>query len=93
MQVKFWSITRKIRKNQWAPLAIRDSEVIAILRYGVILQRNTSSAVGKLVSVPGLKGFCFDILCDNDRALFQNHLHQYACIYLPDCPFEISTTD
>lgn len=45
-----------------------------------------------LTKLPGLQGFYGNLNFD-EKKHFQQHLCQYVAIYMPDCPFEISSTN
>lgn len=40
-----------------------------------------------------MKKFCADLKTDKEKADFRKHLRRYINIYLPDCPFEVSSTN
>ncbi|KAF1961807.1 hypothetical protein CC80DRAFT_488215 [Byssothecium circinans] len=45
-----------------------------------------------LVKLPGLKKY-MNGLKDKEREHFARHLRRYVSIYMPDCPFEVTTTN
>lgn len=49
-------------------------------------------AVLDITSLPDLQEFC-KILTPDEQKHFQQHLRKYIEIYMPDCPFEISSTN
>jgi histone-lysine N-methyltransferase SUV420H len=43
--------------------------------------------------LPGLKKFSDALKTDKEKEDFRKHLRKYMSIYLPDCPFEVSSTN
>lgn len=71
-----------------------NEETIAdILRAHVIINKNVTDAMQELAKLPGLKKFIATLKDDKEREHFTRHLRRYAQIYLPDCPFEVTTTN
>jgi hypothetical protein len=66
--------------------------VISILRDNVILQRDISRAMSQILELPGLKQYSESLRSPNEVKDFEHHMRKYLNIYLPDCPFEISST-
>lgn len=50
-------------------------------------------AVANLLALSGLRKFHNALKTDKEKDDFRKHLRRYAQIYLPDCPFEVSTTN
>lgn len=50
-------------------------------------------AVRQLLVLPWLKRFFVTLTSDGERKGFKRLLRQYLCLYLPDCPFKISSTN
>jgi histone-lysine N-methyltransferase SUV420H len=46
-----------------------------------------------LLALPGLKKFSHSLKTDKEKDDFRKHLRKYINIYLPDCPFEVSSTN
>jgi histone-lysine N-methyltransferase SUV420H len=47
----------------------------------------------ELAKLPGLRKFIGTLKDDKDREQFRRHLRRYVSIYMPDCPFEVTTTN
>lgn len=47
----------------------------------------------RLVQLPGLKKFLATLKDEADREHFKRHLRRYVSLYMPDCPFEVTTTN
>ncbi len=46
-----------------------------------------------MLALPGLKKFSDSLKTDKEKDDFRKHLRKYINIYLPDCPFEVSSTN
>ena len=62
-----------------------------MIKKKVVSDRSPALAVSSLLELPRVKVFA-DSLADSDRPLLSHHLRLYTDIYLPGCPFQISTT-
>jgi histone-lysine N-methyltransferase SUV420H len=67
--------------------------VTNILQNAVIIEKNTSKAESQLLELPGLKKFQLNLKTEKEKEDFRRHLKKYINIYLPDCPFEVSSTN
>jgi histone-lysine N-methyltransferase SUV420H len=50
-------------------------------------------AVQKLLELPGLRKYVAGLRDEKDKEQFKRHLRRYVNIYMPDCPFEVTTTN
>lgn len=73
--------------------AIRDDDVAGILLHDVIVGKNVAIAEQKLLALSGLKKYLGKLPNDRENEWFRRHLRKYIQIYLPDCPFEVTTTN
>lgn len=64
-----------------------------ILLHKVIVEKNVRAAEQELLAMKGLKKYMDGLPNDREREWFKRHFRKYVQIYLPDCPFEISTTN
>lgn len=58
-----------------------------------MLNRDVPAAEAALLQLPGLKKYVNLLKCDREREDFRRHMRKYIHIWLPDCPFEVSTTN
>lgn len=65
----------------------------AIIQKAVIVEKNTAKAEAQLLELQGLKKFFLNLKTDKEKSDFRQHLRKYINIYLPDCPFEVSSTN
>lgn len=64
-----------------------------ILLHKVIIAKDVEDAERALLNLAGLRRFLRGLRTEAERKDFRNHLQKYIHIYLPDCPFEVSTTN
>ena len=92
-QAYFWTQIRKNRPKYAACRGIREEDVTSIIRDVVIVAKDATRAEGHLLDLPGLRNFSDRLKTDREREDFRRHLRKYINIYLPDCPFEVATTN
>lgn len=59
----------------------------------VVVEKDPVKAETELLALSGLKKFSDSLKTDKEKDDFRRHLRKYINIYLPDCPFEVSTTN
>ncbi|PVH73950.1 hypothetical protein DL98DRAFT_384261, partial [Cadophora sp. DSE1049] len=89
--VLYWTTVRKACKS-YHPLDLTHNDVISILSDNVILQRDFPRAMSQILELPGLRQYSESLRSPNEVKDFLHHMRKYLDIYLPDCPFEISST-
>ncbi|EAW06349.1 SET domain-containing protein [Aspergillus clavatus NRRL 1] len=89
----FWTNTRKNRTKYIPIRGIVDDQVARILLHDVIVAKDASKAERELLAMPGLKKFMGKLRNDREKDWFRRHLRKYIQMYLPDSPFEITTTN
>ncbi|PYH95768.1 alpha/beta-hydrolase [Aspergillus ellipticus CBS 707.79] len=89
----FWTNTRKNRTKYNPARGIRDDEVAGIILRDIIVAKDAAKAEGKLLSMSGLKKYMAKLPTDREKEWFRRHLRKYVQMYLPDSPFEITTTN
>ncbi|KEQ66738.1 uncharacterized protein M437DRAFT_16343, partial [Aureobasidium melanogenum CBS 110374] len=93
-RVYYWTTIRKLCTNR--PLGsrgIREDDVARILQTHVILNKDAASAAQHLLQLPALARYLNALPSKEERKHFQDHFRKYVNIYLPDCPFEVTTTN
>lgn len=65
----------------------------AILFRDVVLGKNPQLAEVALLELSGLQKFLKSLKTEGEKEHFRRHLRKYINIWLPDCPFEVSTTN
>jgi histone-lysine N-methyltransferase SUV420H len=92
-KVYFWTTIRKNRNAYHSSRGIREEDITSVIQKHVIIEKDVSQAEAKLLELPGLKKFLQGLKSDREKDDFRKHLKRYISIYLPDCPFEVSTTN
>ncbi|KAF2801329.1 uncharacterized protein BDZ99DRAFT_430156 [Mytilinidion resinicola] len=92
-RVYFWTTIRKNRSRYSASRGIREEEPADILRKCVILEKDPAKAVSQLLLVSGIRSFSQRLSTKDEKEHFQRHLRKYVNMYMPDCPFEVTTTN
>ena len=64
-----------------------------ILLHDVIVDRNVQQAESSLLKLQGLRKFMDKLKTEREKDDFRRHMRKYINIWLPDCPFEVSTTN
>ncbi|RAH70447.1 putative carboxylesterase [Aspergillus aculeatinus CBS 121060] len=89
----FWTNTRKNR-TKYIPLRrVKDDEIANILLHDVIVKKDVPTAERKFLAMDGLKRFMAKLPNDREKEWFTRHLRKYIQMYLPDSPFEVTTTN
>lgn len=72
---------------------MKSEEIVKILKEDLIFGANPDLAETKLLATAGLRKFLNGLRTEKEKDDFRRHLRRYMQIYLPDCPFEVSTTN
>lgn len=64
-----------------------------ILQEEVVVNEDMDKAEERLLSLPGIRKFLASLKTDKEKDDFKKHARRYLSIYLPDCPFEVSSTN
>jgi len=93
VQVYYWTAIRKNKNAYHSSRGITEADVTSILQKRVIVEKDPSKAEAELIALPGLKKFSDSLKTEKEKDDFRRHLRKYVNIYLPDCPFEVSSTN
>jgi histone-lysine N-methyltransferase SUV420H len=92
--VYFWTTIRKNRGGRFsASRGLQQEDIAEVLRKTVIIDKDPAHAVRQLLQLPGLRKFVAGLKDEKEREHFTRHLARYVRIYMPDCPFEVTTTN
>ncbi|KAL8941838.1 MAG: hypothetical protein Q9211_001646 [Gyalolechia sp. 1 TL-2023] len=91
--VYFWTTIRKNRSKYNQTRGISEDDVTNILLRQVIVDKDVQEAEASLLQLPGLRKFHATLKSDREKDDFRRHMRKYISIWLPDCPFEVSTTN
>ncbi|KAL7943408.1 hypothetical protein V8C42DRAFT_354208 [Trichoderma barbatum] len=90
----YWTTVPKNRSSYHPSRGIREGEVAKIIQEDVVVNKDLEAAEKRLLSsVDGLKRYVNGLRLDKEKADFMQHLRRYLRIYMPDCPWEVSTTN
>ncbi|PTB59192.1 hypothetical protein M431DRAFT_75430 [Trichoderma harzianum CBS 226.95] len=90
----YWATVPKNRSSYHPSRGIREGEVAKIIQEDVVVNKDLEAAEKRLLtSVDGLKRYVNGLKLDKEKADFVQHLRRYLRIYMPDCPWEVSTTN
>ncbi|KAL1301628.1 hypothetical protein AAFC00_005853 [Neodothiora populina] len=92
-RVYYWTTIRKLRPGYHASRGLREEDVTRILQEHVVLNKDPIAATQALLKLPGIQRYLRSLSTADEKEHFQRHLRKYVNIYLPDCPFEVCTTN
>lgn len=72
---------------------MQEEAVCRILQRHVIIEKDYQKAHDELLKLPGIGRYRDGLKTLDEKEHFERHLHKYIKIYLPDCPFEVCTTN
>lgn len=93
IQAHFWTKTRKNRTKYIPVRGLVEDTVSNILLHDVIVAKDAALAERSLLGLSGMKRYLAKLGNDREKDWFRKHLRKYIHIYLPDCPFEVTTTN
>jgi histone-lysine N-methyltransferase SUV420H len=67
--------------------------VCKILQRDVIIDKDANQAHENLLRLPGIVNYLRTLKTPDEREHFERHLRKYVNMYLPECPFEVCTTN
>ncbi|PBP17861.1 set domain containing protein [Diplocarpon rosae] len=91
--VYFWTSIRKNKSTYRPSRGVSEEAVTTILQNRVVVEKDAARAEAELLELPALKRFSLSLKMEKERDDFRRHLRKYVNIYLPDCPFEVSSTN
>ncbi|ESU12633.1 hypothetical protein FGSG_06529 [Fusarium graminearum PH-1] len=91
--VFYWTTVPKNRTSYHPSRGVKEEEISKILQEEVVLKKDLDSAEKRLLTTNGLKRFHNGLKTDKEKDDFRKHLRRYVQIYLPDCPWEVSSTN
>ncbi|KFY87189.1 hypothetical protein V500_07117 [Pseudogymnoascus sp. VKM F-4518 (FW-2643)] len=91
--VYYWTTIRKNRNLYHASRGVREEDITSILQKMVIIGKDAEKAESQLLQLSGLRKFMDSLPQGKERDDFRKHMRRYVNIYLPDCPFEITSTN
>ncbi|KAF2215365.1 hypothetical protein CERZMDRAFT_36076 [Cercospora zeae-maydis SCOH1-5] len=92
-KVYFWSHIRKLKASYHGSRHITQEEMCKILQQEVVINKDASKAQELLLKTKGIAAFHKALRTEDEREHFVRHLRQYIDMWLPNCPFEVCTTN
>ncbi|KAF4548778.1 Histone-lysine N-methyltransferase-like protein 2 [Elsinoe fawcettii] len=92
-RVYYWTTIRKLRPGFHAARGMREEDVCRILQNHIVLEKDPIKAVDKLLGLPAFTKYSQSLKTKDEKEHFRRHLSKYARIWMPDCPFEVCTTN
>ena len=92
-QVYFWTAIRKNRAKYNLTRGINEDDVCSILLHDVIVGKDPQKAEASLLQLAGIKKYNGLLKTEREKEDFRRHMRKYINMWLPDCPFEVSTTN
>ncbi|KAK5174767.1 histone lysine methyltransferase Set9 [Saxophila tyrrhenica] len=92
-RVYYWSIIRKLKGNYHACRGVREELVCKILQDKCVIEKEPAEAHKEILALPGISKFYKGLGSVDEKDHFERHLRKYINIYVPDCPFEVATTN
>ncbi|ODA76892.1 hypothetical protein RJ55_07408 [Drechmeria coniospora] len=91
--VFYWTTIPKNRASYHPSRGIREEAMGDIIQNELVLNKDTEAGERRLLATDGLKRFLNSLKTEREKEDFRRHLRRYLRIYLPDCPWEISSTN
>ncbi|KAI0976145.1 hypothetical protein F4678DRAFT_416065 [Xylaria arbuscula] len=89
----YWTTIPKNRPSYHASRGITEETISKIIQSRLIVDPNIELAESELLATDGLRRFLNGLRTPKERDDFRAHLRRYMRIWLPDCPFEVSSTN
>lgn len=89
----YWTTIPKNRNSYHPSRGVKEEEITQIIQNHLIRDPDIDVAETKLLATEGLKRFHNGLRSPQEKADFKQHLRRYMQIYLPECPFEVSSTN
>ncbi|KOS22148.1 Histone-lysine N-methyltransferase SET9 [Escovopsis weberi] len=91
--VYYWTTVPKNRPSYHPSRGVREEEVAKIIQDEVIVRKDLEAGEKRLLETDGIKRFSGGLRTNKERDDFHSHLRRYLRMYLPDCPWEVSSTN
>ncbi|KAI0393934.1 hypothetical protein F5Y17DRAFT_283755 [Xylariaceae sp. FL0594] len=89
----YWTTIPKNRTSYHPSRGVTEEEITKIIQSHLILEPDLDVAESKLLATGGLQRFYNGLKTLKEQDDFRAHLRRYMRIYLPDCPYEVSSTN
>ncbi|KAI1171044.1 hypothetical protein F4777DRAFT_566750 [Nemania sp. FL0916] len=89
----YWTTIPKNRPSYHPSRGVTEEEIAKIIQSHLIVDPDLETAESKLLATSGLRRFYNGLKTSKEQDDLRAHLRRYMSIYLPDCPFEVSSTN
>ncbi|KAI0542222.1 hypothetical protein GGR58DRAFT_453168 [Xylaria digitata] len=89
----YWTTIPKNRPSYHPSRGVTEEAITKIIQSHLIVNPNIELAESELLATDGLRRFLNGLKTSKEQEDFRAHLRRYMRIYLPDCPFEVSSTN
>ncbi|KAI1213581.1 uncharacterized protein F4807DRAFT_270864 [Annulohypoxylon truncatum] len=89
----YWTTIPKNRPSYHPSRGVKEEEIAKIIQNHLIVDPDIDTAESKLLATDGLRKFYDALKTPKEKDDFRAHLRRYMQIYLPDCPYEVSSTN
>ncbi|KAI1781340.1 hypothetical protein F4818DRAFT_436533 [Hypoxylon cercidicola] len=89
----YWTTIPKNRPSYHPSRGIKEEEITKIIQNHLVVDPDIETAESKLLATDGLRKFHDALKTPKEKNDFRAHLRRYMQIYLPDSPFEVSSTN
>lgn len=93
LQVYYWTSIPKNRPSYHPSRLLHEEEITKIIQTHIIVNKDVVAAEKHLLETEGLRRFLNGLKTEKEKDEFRRHLRRYINIYLPDCPFEVGSTN
>ncbi|KDN71944.1 putative histone-lysine N-methyltransferase SET9 [Colletotrichum sublineola] len=91
--VFYWTTIPKNRNSYHPSRGVREEDITQIIQEEIIVKKDLESAERKLLATDGFRKFFAALKTDKAKDDFKRHMRRYTQVYLPDCPFEVNSTN
>jgi [histone H4]-N-methyl-L-lysine20 N-methyltransferase len=92
-QAFYWTTIPKNRPSYHPSRGVTEEETTRIIQDHLVVKPDLDTAETRMLAVGGLARFHAGLKTAREKEDFRRHLRRYMSIYLPDCPFEVSSTN
>ena len=92
-QACYWTTIPKNRSTYHPSRGVREDEIAEIIQQEVIVNKDLDAGETKLLATDGIRRFANALKTEKEKEDFRRHLRRYLQIYMPDCPWEVNTTN
>lgn len=89
----YWTSVPKNRSSYHPSRGIREQIIAGVIQEEVVVNRDLDAAERRLLATDGLRRFHDGLKTSQERDDFRRHLRRYLQIYLPDCAWEVGSTN